>query len=178
MNAKEIREKLQTVKNNYALTQAGILFLAQPETPLKFEEYFSVIAEHPESESFGYIRYLLHDDALLKHGVTQLRKSVLRGCLKETYELIKLYSEETNQNNILKAAPWYQFLRVIRNSLSHNFCLVFNKYDKSVLPVSWGGLTIDINMDGNELPMAGFLTIENSLKLIDEVCLYVENNYG
>jgi len=55
MNKTELRGNLQTIKNNYALVQAGILFLAQPEAVQKFDEYSAAFTDHPEGRQFLYI---------------------------------------------------------------------------------------------------------------------------
>ncbi len=179
MTKKErVRGCLQTIKNNYALTQAGILLLALPDALSKCEEYFSLIADHPETQHFSYITYVLKDDQLLKLSTNQLRKSVLRNCIKESFELLKNEFQSDEEKEILINAPWYKFLRMIRNSLSHDFKFRFREYDKSKLPVRWADLTITLDMDNEFLPMEGFLTREKVLQLIDEIIDYVEKNFS
>jgi hypothetical protein len=177
MRKEILRGQLQTIKNNYALVQAGIMFLAQPDAAEKFDEYYSIIADHPEGQ-FGYIKYVFQSDDLLKLATNQLRKAVLRSCVKEMFEILKSGCETEDQKQSLMNAPWYQFLRMIRNSLSHDFYLRFNTYDKTRLPVTWAGLTLTQDMDGAELPMQGFFTRAKVQDLIDDVIRYVELNIG
>ncbi len=174
-NKEKIKGYLQTIKNNYALTQAGILLLATPDAPQKFEEYYSKIFDHPEAQ-FGYIKYVIEDYGLMKHSTNELRKSVLRNCLKETFEMLKAELQSNKEKEVLLQAPWYRFLRMIRNSLSHDFKFRFRDYDKSKLPVSWAGLTITIEMDNNSLPMAGFLTMAKVQQLLDEISEFTDAN--
>lgn len=176
MSKAELRGRLQTIKNNYALVQAGIMFLAQPDAPEKFDEYFAAVSDHPEAKSTGYIRYVFESDELLALATNQLRKSVLRNCIKEMFELVKTYGLETNQIKLLRAAPWYQFLRMMRNSLSHDFYVRYKEHDLKLLPITWAGLTLTAAMDGSELPMAGFLTRMKILELMDDVIAYVEQH--
>lgn len=176
-NKEILRGLLQTIKNNYALVQAGIMFLIQPDAPKKFDEYYSVIDDHPEAH-FGYIKYIYQSDELLGLATNELRKAVLRSCIKELYEVLKFECKTAEQEKALKNAPWYEFLRMIRNSLSHDFYLRFNKSDKKKLPVAWSGLTLTQEMDGAELPMQGFLTKAKVQELIDDVIEYVELNFG
>jgi len=98
--------------------------------------------------------------------------------MKEMFETLKSGCETKDQKKSLQNAPWYQFLRMIRNSLSHDFYLRFNKYDKKQLPVTWSGLTLYPDLDGEQLPMKGFLTRAKVQELIDEVIKYVELNIG
>jgi len=178
MTKAELRGQLQTIKNNYALVQAGIMFLIQPDARERFDEYFSVVSRHPEAQGFGYIRYVFDNDELLALATNQLRKSVLRNCVKELFEVVKAYGLETNQIKLLRAAPWYQFLRMTRNSLSHDFHVKYREHDLKLLSVTWSGLSFTAAMDGSELPMAGFLTRAKILELIDDVIAYVERCVG
>ena len=174
-NKEKIIGYQQTIKNNYALTQAGILFLAAPDALQKFEEYYSHISDGPEAQ-FGYIRYVFEDYDLLKHSTNELRKSVLRNCLKETCEMLKAELQTQEEKEVLFRAPWYRFLRMIRNSLSHDFKFRFKDYDKPKLPVCWSDLTITIEMENEFLPMAGFLTRAKVQQLLDEITNYIEKN--
>ncbi|PDT32218.1 hypothetical protein CO671_29770 [Rhizobium sp. M10] len=51
----------------------------------------------------------------------------------------------------LKAAGWYQFARIVRNTLSHNFRFDFDAGTKARLPISWNGMTISEAMNGQEI---------------------------
>ncbi len=167
---------LQTIKNNYALTQAGILLLAAEDAPEKFEEYYSHISDNPEAQ-FEYIKYVFNDYELQKHSTNELRKSVLRNCLKETCEMLKAEITNEKEKQILFRASWYRFLRMVRNSLSHDFRFKFKDRDKKMLPVSWSGLTITLEMEGEILPMAGFLTMAKVQELFGEITEYIEENF-
>ena len=155
--------RVQTIKNNYALAQAGIALLALPDARARLQDVFSLLKEHPETQVIGYIDYVFEDSDLLKLATGQFRNAVLRNCMKELFEQVKLYGRETNQRQVIEAAPWYQFLRIARNCLSHDMKLRFRRYDLKQLPISWSGLTIDASMQDKELPMRGFLECERNL---------------
>ena len=169
-----IRGRVQTIKNNYALAQAGIAMLALPDARERLDEVFSLLNEHPETQRIRYIDYVFEDDDLLKFATGQFRNAVLRNCLKELFEQVKLFGSETNQMRIIEAAPWYQFLRIVRNCLSHDMKLRFGRWDLKQLPISWSGLTIDASMLNVELQMRGFLSREKTLELVDAVIEYLE----
>lgn len=153
-----LRGKLQTIKNNFALVQAGIGLMAAPDTLERLDKVFAQVKHHPEANSVQYIRYVFETDDLLKHATNELRNSVLRNCLKETFELVKLYGDQTNQAIVVKAAPWYQFLRIVRNCLSHDLQMRFRESDLKRLPVTWAGLTLDRSMHNGPLQMRDFLS--------------------
>ena len=157
-NKTHILGRVQTIKNNYALAQAGIALLALPDARTRLDEVFLLLEEHPETSTIRYIDYIFEDDELLKLATGQFRNAILRNCLKEVFEQVKLYGKGTNQMQVIEAAPWYQFMRIVRNCLSHDMKLLFRSYDLKQLPTSWSGLTIDASMHNSYLPMRGFLT--------------------
>lgn len=54
--------------------------------------------------------------------------------------------------------------------------LHFEKYDLQQLPVSWSGLTIDVSMEDQPLPMRDFLSRQKAVELVDEVIRYIEQH--
>ncbi len=76
---------------------------------------------------------------------------------------------------MLKDAPWYQFARIIRNCLSHNFIFVFNNYDKGLLPITWKNRSIAIDMDNQPLELKYFGYVE-TWEMFQEFHSFVENN--
>ena len=171
-----IRGRVQTIKNNYALAQAGIALLALPNARAQLNEVFKLLEKHPETQTIRYIDSVFEDDDRLKFATGQLRNAVLRNCIKELFEQVKLFGNETNQMQIIWAAPWYQFLRIVRNCLSHDMKLQFHPGEMKRLPISWSGLTIDASMHNLQLPMRGFLSREKVLELVDAVAEYLETD--
>ena len=96
---------LQTQKNNYALVQAGVALMTGEDALERIYETFEVVKDHPEFSSFSYITYVVETDKLLKHATKELRNTVLRNMLKESFELVKLYGDTTGQSALVMAAP-------------------------------------------------------------------------
>jgi hypothetical protein len=176
MQRTDLRGQLQTIKNNLALAQMGIALMALPGAKERFIEGIEPLKDHPETATFDYITYVFGSDDLLRHATKEFRNSVQRNCLKETYELVKFYGDATGQSPIMEAAPWYQFLRIVRNCLSHDLQLRFSPYDLKQLPVTWSGLTIEGSMHKGPLQARDFLSRQKALELINEVIFYVEEN--
>ena len=86
--------RVQTIKNNYALAQAGIALLALPDARARLQDVFSLLKEHPETQVIGYIDYVFEDSDLLKLATGQFRNAVLRNCMKELFEHVKLYGRD------------------------------------------------------------------------------------
>lgn len=174
MDKSLIRGRIQTIKNNYALAQFAIGLIAIQDSRERIDEVLSLLDAHPKTQFARYIEYVFEDYDLLKLAVDQFRNSVLRNCMKEIFEQVKLFGAETNQEQIIRTAPWYQFLRVIRNCLSHDMKLKFRRYDMKKLPISWSGLTIDASMQNSQIPMSGFLSHSKAVELIDEVIVHID----
>ena len=170
-----LRGQLQTIKNNYALVQAGIALMAAPDARDRLEEAFRTINKRSE-ERWTYISYVFEDYDLLKSATKKLSEAVLRNCLKEMFELVKAYGSRTNQTPVIEAAPWYQFLRIIRNCFSHDMRLQFRPNDRRRLPITWSGLTIRASMHNKELSMSDFFTRQKAQELIDAVIDYLEKS--
>ena len=49
----------------------------------------------------------------------ELAKMLLRNFTLDSFEAIKSYCDETGQLDVLHRQSWYQFTRMIRNSLTH-----------------------------------------------------------
>lgn len=170
MTKGELLGCFRTVRNNYALVLASIIFLCEEEAADVFVNRYEQL---PEVEyDFRYVEEILRDDSRLRLGTGQLQKMIHRAALNELFELMKHYCKQSKQMATLTGAPWYQFTRIVRNSFSHNYLLEFNNYDLKCLPVSWDGLTIEASMGGQHLPMAGFLARVKLWKLIGEMEAY------
>jgi len=89
------------------------------------------------------------------------------------YEITKDYCAKTGQLEILQSQSWYQFWRVLRNCLSHDFKFKFNEYDLKKLPVSWGRLTIDTSMEGTYLTHGNF-SREDIVSFLMEVSVFIK----
>lgn len=176
MDKPHLRGQLQTVKNNFAMVQLSVALMVQPDALQIFEETLEVVKGHPETDSFAYIRYIYETDDLLKLATGQFRNAVLRNCLKEMFEIVKLYGETHGQADVVRAAPWYRFLRIVRNCLSHDMRLHFNEHDLKQLPVTWSGLTIETSMQDQPLAMRDFLSRPKAVELIDDVIVYVDQH--
>lgn len=98
-----------------------------------------------------------------------------RAMIKEGYEVTQAYAEAADVMPQLRAQPWYQFARIIRNCLSHDFHFRFNKHDLKNLPVSWEGKEINASLNDADLP-SDFLDPHTTWALFCEMTAFVQNN--
>ena len=151
MTKKELMSQLENAKNNYILGLAAISLFSNEKVYPILEESHAKFGVY--TVEFKQVKNLLMKPADQLIAIKEFLTSQIRSLIKESFELLKNYCNETKQDSTFKAETWYQFARMIRNCLSHNFRFEFNKYDKNVLPVSWNRRTIDSTMDGKHLEL-------------------------
>jgi len=164
--------QLENAKNNYILGLAAISLFSNEKVYPVLEESQAKFGTY--TIEFKQVKNLLIKPADRKIAVKEFITSQIRALIKESFELIKNYSDETNQDSKFKLEPWYQFARIIRNCLSHNFKFEFRKYDKTLLPVTWKSRTIDTSMDGKHLELKFFGYVE-TWELFMEYQKFVDN---
>jgi hypothetical protein len=172
MIKKELKSQLENAKNNYILGLSAISLFSNPKIYPILEESHARFGTY--TVEFKQVKNLLMKPTDREIAVKEFLTSQIRALIKESFELIKNYCNETKHDPIFKAEPWYQFARMIRNYLSHNFKFEFTKYDKSILPVSWKGRTIDATLDGKHLELKFFGHVE-TWELFMEYQDFVEN---
>lgn len=154
----ELVSQLENAKNNYVLGLAAISLFSNEKTYPILNESSASFGQY--ALQFKQVSGLLNQSADREIALKEFLTSQIRALIKESFELIKDYCEGTNQNPSFKAEPWYQYARIIRNCLSHNFRFEFNRHDKTFLPVAWKNRTIDSTMDGKNLKLEFFGYVE------------------
>ena len=86
---------------------------------------------------------LLHD----------FREFLLRNALAETLEHVREYCEATQQHKSLYAAPWYHFARMIRNALTHDGVIRYDKYSRP--PIAFDRWTLNAEDEGRHISESG-----------------------
>ncbi len=172
MTKKELISQLENAKNNYILGLAAISLFSNDKVYPILEESHAKFGTY--TVEFKQVKNLLMKPADRSIAIKEFLTSQIRALIKESFELIKNYCNETKQVSTFKAEPWYQFARMIRNCLSHNFRFKFNKYDKGLLPVSWKNRAIDSTMDSKHLELKFFGYVE-TWELFSEYQDFVAN---
>lgn len=110
----------------------------------------------------------------LERATMEFAKMLLRNLTLDSFEAAKKYCHETGQFDQLHAQPWYQFARMMRNSLTHTQRWHFNRYDRRRLPVTWRDKTIELSMEGKE-PDFNFYDWWDGCELWEEICAFAES---
>jgi hypothetical protein len=124
--------------------------------------------------TFDQVAKLLNDPGDRPLVLKEFNNMLMRTTLKESFEHVKEYCQNTSQYPLLKKQNWYEFARIIRNFLSHNCRFIFNKFDKDRLPIKWHDLVITEDLHGQGLGDNTFGNVE-TWELFQELEQFVKN---
>ena len=156
MTKTELLSQLENAKNNFILVLASTSLFSNEKTYPILDESTCKFGKY--SIEFKQVANMMKKESDRNIACKEYVNMGLRILIKETFELVKDYSKETQQKHTFESQSWFQFARIIRNCLSHNFKFQFNDYDKTLLPISWKNKTIDVSFDNTPLQLS-FLDI-------------------
>ena len=169
----ELLSQIENVKNNYILGLSAISVLSEPFAAEHLRRSNCVFGGYVVD--FHQVATLLADSTDRSLALKEFATMLIRGLLKESFEIVRTYTKSTQQSTKFKAQSWFHFFRLIRNCVSHNFHFEFRESDKKLLPVSWGGRTIDNSLDHQPLKIA-FLGYDGVWDLFSELMLFVDEH--
>ena len=170
MNKESLSGSIRVMANNIRMVHVFLLITSKnASNPDKLLPLKNMTA------GFGLfnIEDLMSDPRLFVHSMNQLSNTVYKAAFIDSFELTKQYCKESDQLEIFQSQTWYQFGRIIRNCLSHNFKFEFNDYDRKKLPVSWGRVIIDESMHGKDLNKNHF-SEEKIWSFINEISEFID----
>lgn len=167
----ELHSQIQNVKNNYILGLSAISVLTEPFAPEHLKNSHCTFGEY--IVDFNQVANLLANGSDRSIALKEFATMLIRGLLKESYEIVRAYTKSSQQGAKFRAQPWFQFFRLIRNCVSHNFHFEFSDSDKDLLPVTWRGRVIDDTFDRQPLEIS-FLGYDGVWALFSELMQFVD----
>ena len=146
--------RLMAVQNNYVLGLASIALLSADEVMPFLRTQSASFGQY--SVTFDQVAEILAKPAAREESIKQFLIMLMCSMTKDTFELTRHHCKAAGRLQEMQAQPWYQFARLVRNCIAHNFLFEFTSYDRTVLPVTWKGCTLTAVMDQQELPLAVF----------------------
>jgi hypothetical protein len=146
--------RLVGVQNSYVIGLAGIAVLGNPAGRRLLLGAREMFGSFPAQ--FDQVAYYLADERNREEALKQFAIVLLRDLDTIGFQLLEERCGAVGARRELEATDFYQFARIIRNCVSHNFRIEYRKFDRSLLPLTWRGLTLTEEMDGGELPLAFF----------------------
>lgn len=91
--------------------------------------------------------------------------------LKEAFRMTQEHCIKENKTEILYAAPWYRFAKILVNCLSHDMIFSFDRLNPKHLPAEFSGITITKELENKFLPEE--FTAQLFMDLGTEIGLFV-----
>ena len=95
----------------------------------------------------------MRDDAVRPVMLKDFREYLLRNTLSETLEHTREYCVATHQEDKLLSADWYHFARVLRNAITHDSVIRFDRLARP--PLAFGRWTIEAAHEGKHISQTG-----------------------
>jgi hypothetical protein len=162
----DLLSQLENVKNNYILGLASVSVLSESFAANHLRQSHCTFGAYVVD--FQQVAELLESRPDREIALKEFTLMLMRGILKESFEVVRAYAEANQQYAKMQAQPWFHFFRLIRNCVSHNFHFEFTKSDKKQLPISWRGRTIEESLDDKPLEIA-FLGYDGMWDLFSEL---------
>lgn len=168
----ELLSQLENVKNNYIIGLASVSVLSESFAVNHLRQSHCTFGAYVVD--FRQVAALLESRPDREMALKEFTTMLIRGLLKESFETVRAYAKSNRQSAKLRAQPWFQFFRLIRNCVSHNFHFEFSDDDMKLLPVSWRGVTIAKNLHGKPLEIA-FLGYDGMWDLFSELVSFAND---
>ena len=172
LNKNDLIAQLENVKNNYFMGLAAISLMSESFAIKHLKQSTCNFGSY--SISFHPLASLLAVELDKRIAMKEFTTMLIRGLLKESYEIVKFYVETNAQADKFKSQDWFHFYRLIRNAVSHNFHFDFGKFDKTLLPISWNGRIIDITLNEKPLEIA-FLGYDGIWELFSDLKKFADH---
>jgi len=91
--------------------------------------------------------------------------------LKESFRMTQEHCIKNNLEEVLFAAPWYRFAKILVNCLSHDMMFSFDRLNPKHLPAEYKGVKITKDLEGSFLPVD--FTAQLFLDLGTDIGLFV-----
>lgn len=163
---------LRCIGDTYTAGHAALVLLNSEEAPVILRRHRVGVGEY--EVDLKKVADQISDPQQRNDMLLWFLPSLNKLLVTEAFEAVKDFCTKNNVSRKLKAEPWYEFARMIRNALTHTFRFEFREYHKTVLPVSWGGRTIDLSMHGKSLDL-NFFGYPQGVQLVFEIEDFIRN---
>ena len=148
-NDSELLGQYRTAIHRIELAYASLVLWSYPDIPNVFNQIHEAMGA--EVKIFPEVGKLVNDQKTMKIACDDMYMLAYRSALTDLFPFTKNYCFSTGQIEKLKAQPWFQFWRILRNCFAHDMKFNFNPTERAMLPVTWSGITIDESMNNKPL---------------------------
>ena len=142
----DIISEIHSFGNCFVVSLGAAHLLCRSDAPKRLKD--AVLSVEGATFNLTPLSESLRGEPSSRPSVQGFLKSSYRTCLCETFEVLNKYCVDTKQEKLFRSQNWYDFVRIVRNALRHNFTFAFRPSDVKKLPVSWKGKQITTAMEG------------------------------
>lgn len=173
MNKESLLEILDDVWNIHLLGTAGsILYLSEKGLELLKNTSLST---YGRTQDLQKLAESMKDKRQKGNAIVKFNHALRDHVLREPFNYVKEYCEESNQKPLLEMQKWYKFARILRNYLSHGKQFDLKRYPEKDFPIKWKNNVIKwSNMQQNQIDFNSF---EHTmvLELFEEIQKFAKN---
>ena len=146
--------RLMTVQNNYVLGLASLALLTAPEAQAVLRRDCASFGGY--EVQFAQVADLFSNSEHRDDACKSLLIMHMCSLIKDSFELCRHHCKAAGVLPQMRVEPWFQFARLVRNCIAHNFEFEFSQFDLTILPATWLGRSITRAMNGGPLPVSFF----------------------
>ncbi len=154
------KKELEDYLNNKRVPlMISLVYTKIPKEKLIESLQKSTLTINKDKVDFSSLANSLSKDNLYETIIQHMINLALKNAVTDYYESIMKYCKQTKQTDILKKQPWYNYSKLIRNGLSHDYQWDFSKQTKSIFPVTYKQTMITYDLHGtllkeNQMPLS------------------------
>jgi hypothetical protein len=173
MSSVTLLGQYRTALNHISLTYASLVLWSCPDTP----EYFDALYERLDGipRPFPQVVALLRDPQSMRIACEELYESAHRSAITNLFPLTRRHLRSVGKLEEAKREPWFQLFFILRNYFAHDMTFHFNDYERSLLPLTWSGVTIQASMNECQLTNGQF-SREKLRELLEAAHVYIASN--
>ena len=146
------KKELEDYLNNKRIPLMLSLFLTKiPKNSLLENLRKSNLKINDDTVDFSTLAKSLEEENQYELIIKHMINLAIKNAITDYYESILIYCKNTNQKSALQNQPWYNYSKLIRNGLSHNYQWDFSRQKQEIFPVKYKQITIDYDLDGTLL---------------------------
>jgi len=154
------KKELEDYLNNKRIPlMISLLYTKIPKERLLEGLQKSTLTINNDRVDFSTLANSLSKDNQYETIIEHMINLAIKNAVTDYYESIMKYCNQTKQFPIFKNQQWYNYSRLIRNGLSHDYQWDFSRQKKSDFPITYKQIIITYDLHGtllkkNQMPLS------------------------
>ncbi len=160
VSADKTKKELEDYLNNKRIPlMISLVYTKIPKEKLLESLHKSTLTINNDKVDFSTLADSLSKDNQYETIIKHMTNLAIKNAVTDYFESIMKYCEQTKQFSVLKNQQWYNYAKLIRNGLSHDYQWDFSRQKKSIFPVTYKQIIIIYDLHGtllkeNQMPLS------------------------